>query len=127
MPRPPTLFKTEADLLGALAHPTRLQILEVLREGEACVCHIQATLRQRQAYVSQQLMALRQAGLVTTRKEGLRVYYQVSDPQILTVLEDVRAVAHQREKDSKGQAAQRPFFPPRGRCNCPQCSSAAQD
>ncbi len=108
-------FEIEANLLSTLAHPTRLEILEVLRDGEACVCHIQATLRQRQAYVSQQLMALRQAGLVTSRKEGLRVYYQLSDPHVLAVLDDVRSVAGL----PAGKRAQ-PM--PRGACNCPQCA-----
>ena len=44
---------------------------------------MQAALSQRQAYVSQHLMALREAGIVTCRKDGLRVYYQLSDPRIL--------------------------------------------
>ena len=93
MPTARSAFETEANLLSSLAHPIRLQILEILRDGEACVCHIQAALNQRQAYVSQHLMALRAAGLVTRRKEGLRVYYRLSDPQILDILDDVQTVA----------------------------------
>ena len=114
MPRTVPLFKPEADLLGTLAHPIRLQILEVLRDGEACVCHLQATLQRRQAYISQHLMALREAGLVTSHKEGLRVYYQLSDPHILEVLRNVRAVAHSCNGDVR-------LPPPRGQCHCPQC------
>ena len=116
MPRQSALFKTEARLLSSLAHPTRLQILEILRDGEACVCHIQATLRQRQSYVSQQLMALRQPGIVANRKEGLRVYYRISDPQILAVLDDVRAVTGLNDEDMQQ------YFPEQGKCNCPQCA-----
>jgi DNA-binding transcriptional ArsR family regulator len=48
----------------ALAHPVRLQILDMLRSGEVCVCHMEAVLGKRQAYISQQLMVLRDAGLV---------------------------------------------------------------
>src|SRR5512136_1678423 len=88
----PFTFETEARLLALLAHPIRLQIVELLRHGEACVCDMQAVLNQRQAYVSQHLMALRVAGLVTCRKDGLRVYYRLSDPRILRVLDQVRAV-----------------------------------
>ncbi len=92
MPSIPLAFETEARLLALLAHPIRLQIVDLLRHGEMCVCDIQAALNQRQAYVSQHLMALREAGMVTCRKDGLRVYYQLSDPRILRVLEQVQAV-----------------------------------
>jgi ArsR family transcriptional regulator len=71
-----------ANVFKALAHPTRLQILDLLRGGEMCVCHIEAALNKRQAYISQQLMALREAGLVESRREGLQVYYWIADPQI---------------------------------------------
>jgi ArsR family transcriptional regulator len=93
MPSARSAFETEARLLALLAHPMRLQILELLRHGEVCVCDMQAALNQRQAYISQHLMVLREAGLVTRRKEGLRVYYQLSEPCILRVLDQVQAVS----------------------------------
>jgi DNA-binding transcriptional ArsR family regulator len=62
----------------ALGHPTRLKILDLLRQGEVCVCHLEAALDQRQAYVSQQLMLLREAHLVEARKDGMRVYYRLT-------------------------------------------------
>ncbi len=70
------IYENEAQVFYALAHPVRLEILELLRGGEACVCHIQAMLGQRQAYISQHLNVLRKAGLVSSRKDGQRVYYQ---------------------------------------------------
>ncbi len=96
MPSVPLAFKTESRLLALLAHPIRLQIVELLRHGEVCVCDMQAALGQRQAYVSQHLMALREAGIVTCRKDGLRVYYQLSDPRILRVLDQLRALSRAR-------------------------------
>ncbi|HSD82350.1 MAG TPA: metalloregulator ArsR/SmtB family transcription factor [Anaerolineae bacterium] len=96
MPSARSAFETEARLLALLAHPMRLQILELLRHGEVCVCDMQAALGRRQAYISQHLMALREAGLVTCRKEGLRVYYQLSEPRILRVLEQVHVVNQSR-------------------------------
>lgn len=78
-----------ATLLKVLSHPMRLQILDLLRNGELCVCQIQAVLRKRQAYVSQQLMALREAGLVETRKDGLQVFYRLSSPLVETLLTSV--------------------------------------
>ncbi|MBI1282433.1 MAG: metalloregulator ArsR/SmtB family transcription factor [Anaerolineaceae bacterium] len=72
-------YSQVAELFKALAHPTRLQILDLLREGEMCVCHIEAAMSKRQAYVSQQLMTLREAGLVDTRRDGLQVYYRLNE------------------------------------------------
>jgi DNA-binding transcriptional ArsR family regulator len=74
--------------LKALAHPVRLQILDMLRGGdEVCVCHMEAALGRRQAYVSQQLMTLRDAGLVTARKDGLQVFYRLADPVAAALLD----------------------------------------
>ncbi len=98
----PLAFQTEARLLALLAHATRLQIVELLRHGEVCVCDMQAALSQRQAYVSQHLMALREAGIVTCRKDGLRVYYQLSDPRILGLLDQVRAVSQHKSPRHAG-------------------------
>ncbi len=93
MPFAQLAFDAEARLLALLAHPIRLQIVELLRQGEVCVCDMQAALGQRQAYVSQHLMALREAGIVSCRKDGLRVYYQLSDPRVLGVLDQVQVVS----------------------------------
>lgn len=78
--------QTQAELFKALAHPARLHILTLLRQGEVCVCHIEAALGRRQAYVSQQLMVLRDAGLVASRKSGLQVYYRLADARVEAVL-----------------------------------------
>ena len=63
-------YRVQADLIKAMAHPTRLHLLDILAQGEACVCHLTTILGQRQPYVSQHLMVLREAGLVTDRKDG---------------------------------------------------------
>ena len=56
-------YKNAALRLKALAHPVRLQILDMLRaDDEVCVCHMEAAFGKRQAYISQQLMVLREAG-----------------------------------------------------------------
>jgi ArsR family transcriptional regulator len=114
---------TPDDLLtqvfNALAHPSRLEILGILRSGEACVCHIQAMLNQRQAYISQHLNVLRSAGLVTSRKDGLRVYYQVSDTQLFEVIDGMQTFLQMTGK-------WHPEFvlrnSPRQPCTCPQCA-----
>jgi ArsR family transcriptional regulator len=75
-------YQQQTALLKSLAHPVRLQILDMLRQGELCVCHIERAINKRQAYISQQLMVLREAGLVGYRKDGLQVYYSLANPAI---------------------------------------------
>jgi len=118
-----TLFLHEAELLNALSHPARLEILEALREGESCVCHIQAMLGHRQAYISQQLNILRQAGLIASRKEGLRVYYKISDPQVFALLDQVRQLLHSLGKLPVDGADRDERAQKKKACNCPQCNS----
>ncbi len=75
-----------ADFFKSIAHPTRLQILELLRPGERCVCEIFPALEMEQSNVSRHLSILKKAGLVHSRKEGLRVIYWISDPRIDEIL-----------------------------------------
>lgn len=81
-----------AVLFKVLSHPQRLRILQLLNDGERCVCEIVQTLGLRQAYVSQQLTLLRQAGLICFRKEGWSVYYRIARPEVQTLLQMAQAV-----------------------------------
>jgi DNA-binding transcriptional ArsR family regulator len=115
-------YDVQAELLKALAHPVRLQILEILRDGEQCVCHIEAVLGQRQSYISQHLMLLRKVGLVTDRKDGLRVYYSVRDSSVYAVLDVARSLAsRQAQKQGRRLNFALPQTGPEG-CSCPKCS-----
>jgi ArsR family transcriptional regulator len=82
-----------APLFKALAHPKRLAILEALRDGERCVCEVEEALHLRQAYVSQQLTILREAGLVCYRKDGWNVIYRIARPEVYTLL-DMATLIH---------------------------------
>jgi DNA-binding transcriptional ArsR family regulator len=82
-------YEAAAGVFQVLSHEARLQILDELRKAEACVCHLQTVLGRPQAYVSQQLRVLRESGLVHDRREGSMVYYQLADPQVEKVLNDV--------------------------------------
>jgi ArsR family transcriptional regulator len=119
-----TIYECEAEVFGALAHPARLEILELLRDGEACVCHIQAMLDQRQAYISQHLNVLRQAGLVTKRKDGLRVYYQLVGPEVLALVDGAETVL--RFLGAWPESVQLTMVTPTPVkvCNCPQCATS---
>ena len=57
-------YEAQAQLLKVLTQSARLAILNILRDSEHCVCHMEAYLGYRQAYISQQLMVLREAGLI---------------------------------------------------------------
>lgn len=99
-----------ATILKAMGHPVRLQILDILRQGETCVCHIERVIGKRQAYVSQQLMILRDAKLVETRKDGLQVHYRISNRQIFEILEILygeKSTEHEHFND----------------CPCPACTT----
>lgn len=80
-------YENLTPLFKSMSHPTRLEILDMLRLGELCVCHIENALGKRQAYISQQLTTLRETGLVDTRKEGLQVYYRLADERVERILE----------------------------------------
>ena len=115
------LFQNEAEILNAMSHPARLEILELLRDGESCVCHIQAMLEQRQSYISQQLNILRQAGLITSRKAGLRVYYQISSPDLFELLDQVKKILQKLGKWQPEAAGQDNLMQKKKACHCPQC------
>src|SRR3954471_11463916 len=74
-------LKQVEDVFKALADTTRLRILRLLMAGEVCVCNIHEALRIPQAKASRHLAYLRRVGLVTTRREGLWVYYSLATSQ----------------------------------------------
>jgi len=81
-----------ATLFKVLSHPKRLAILHLLEGRELCVCEIEEALDLRQAYVSQQLTLLREAGLVCFRKDGWNVRYRIARPEVHTLLQMAEAI-----------------------------------
>ena len=71
-----------AELFKILGDPTRLKIVELLLENEMCVNHIAETMGMGQSAISHQLRVLRQARLVTYRKEGKTAYYSLNDDHV---------------------------------------------
>jgi DNA-binding transcriptional ArsR family regulator len=82
-----SLQRFKAELFKALAHPTRIRILELLREGEKSVGKLQQDLSVDGSVVSQQLAVLRMRNLVDTRREGTTIYYRLRDPQVNELLD----------------------------------------
>jgi len=114
-----------AKAMKELGHPTRLQILEVLeREGESCVCHLEQRLDLRQAYISQQLARLRNAGLVLDRREGLNVFYDLAHPSIAALLEAAKETASALAGVEGRTITFRDVLIHRSQpCPCPKCQS----
>ncbi|MCX6080298.1 MAG: metalloregulator ArsR/SmtB family transcription factor [Chloroflexi bacterium] len=82
-----------SDLLVTISASARLEILLMLGSGEACVCYLEARLGYRQAYISQHLMALRQAGLIDSRREGKYIFYHLSKPELLELIQNAANLA----------------------------------
>ena len=83
----PSSLAKVSDLLQVISPEVRLEILLAIGAGEACVCHLEASLGYRQAYISQQLMALREAGLLSTRRDGKYIFYRLEKPEILEMVD----------------------------------------
>lgn len=82
-----SLFAMQADLCKAIAHPTRIEILQLLRGGERCVCEIFPALDIEQPNVSRHLSVLKREGILSSRKEGLKVIYRVNDQRVFELLD----------------------------------------
>jgi len=93
-------YKVQAEYFKALSHSVRIKIVYYLREGEKCVCEIVPYLREEQSNVSRHLAALKRAGILSSRKEGISVYYRVQDENIYKILDlalySVKKVAREK-------------------------------
>lgn len=111
------IFEQQAKLFKILMHPARLAILDVLRNGEECVCHMEAGLGLRQAYISQQLMVLREAGLILDRRDGWNIFYRVIKPEIYAIID----AAHEFTGMDPGRKLKPRDQDEFDLCTCPRC------
>jgi ArsR family transcriptional regulator, arsenate/arsenite/antimonite-responsive transcriptional repressor len=91
--------EARANIIKALAHPTRLYIIEQLSEGERCVCELRDGVGADISTVSKHLSILKNAGLVVDRKEGLWIYYRLRCTCITAFLECVESMQKSRAED----------------------------
>ncbi|MET8654954.1 ArsR/SmtB family transcription factor [Nocardia aurea] len=82
----------KADFFKTLGHPIRIRVLELLSEREYAVSEMLLEVGVEAANLSQQLAILRRAGLVTARREGLSVTYELTSPQVKELLIAARAI-----------------------------------
>ncbi len=103
-------------LFRLISHPTRLKIIQEIGRGEACVCHLEAQLGLRQAYLSQHLMALRDAGILETQRDGRFIYYRLVNPEILNIIQDaMNFTGSSNAQNPESKQSKRA-------CCCPKCS-----
>ena len=96
------LRRFKADIFQALAHTTRIAILELLGDGELSAGALMEKLGMEQANVSQHLAILRAKQIVMNRRVGNQVFYSVRDPIIIEVLHLMRTYFHAHLKESLG-------------------------
>jgi DNA-binding transcriptional ArsR family regulator len=101
MPTPQTpskllLFEKVAMVLKAMADPVRLLLLHQLQAGELCVGKLVDSVCTSQANVSKHLSVLRQAGLVSSRRDRNRIIYAISDPAVFDICSAVGGTIERR-------------------------------
>lgn len=85
-------YKTKANIIKALAHPSRLFIVDELSRGEKCVAELTAMIGVEMPTVSRHLSQLKHAGLVEDEKRGAQVFYRLRVPCVLNFFKCVEAV-----------------------------------
>jgi ArsR family transcriptional regulator len=76
-----------ADILKAIAQPTRLKIIEFLRDGERCVCEIFPAITEEQSNTSRHLNLMQGCGILAKRKDGIKIMYRLKHPEVLEIVE----------------------------------------
>ena len=85
-------FAARAEVMKAMAHPSRLMIIDDLSRGEKCVCELQTLVGHDMSTVSKHLSVLKKAGIVTDERRGKQVYYRLKVPCILNFFQCVESV-----------------------------------
>ncbi len=96
------VYQLKAQIIQAAGHPIRLAVIEYLADGEQCVCDIVEHVGAQRSNVSRHLNTMLQAGVLTCRKDGLKVIYKLSMPCIANFIGCVETalkdrLAHQNE------------------------------
>ena len=99
-------YELQAQIISALAHPIRVAIVDLLKDGEVCVCEIAERTGAERSNTSRHLAVMLKAGVLKTRKDGLQVYYALRTPCILNFLAcATRAIEQNLKEQSKAMAS----------------------
>ena len=94
-------YQLKAEVLKALAQPTRLKILECIRKGERCICEIVPAINGEQSNISRHISVMQKNHLISTRKDGVRVMVRVKDPVIFEIIDKVGALLKKQIKEQE--------------------------
>jgi DNA-binding transcriptional ArsR family regulator len=86
------LTVARAEILKAIAQPTRMKIIDFLRDGERCVCEIFPAIDEEQSNTSRHLNMMQGCGILARRKEGIKIMYRLKHPEVLQILELASAI-----------------------------------
>lgn len=92
-------YEARAEIVKALAHPTRLYIVDQLSREEKCVCELTEKIGADMSTVSRHLSVLKKAGIVQMDKRGLKVYYQLRVPCVMDFFECAESVIRNTAKE----------------------------
>jgi len=106
-----------SNILKVLGAPFRIELLNEIGSGEACVCHLVAVFKRRQAFISQHLMVMRDACILKTRRESKYIYYSVADMEIFSILKKTAEMLGAEDEDVLSVSSKNPI----SNCSCPKC------
>lgn len=112
--------KAVSDLFSVMGNPFRVKLLYAIGKGEACVCHLEALLNRRQAYISQHLRVMRDAGVLKTRREGKYIFYRIAEPSVFQLVETAAQMLAMPADWLPKMVAQNKGVS----CVCPNCDAA---
>jgi len=95
------LFERQAEIAKAVAHPLRIAVVDFLQDGEKCVCEIAEHIGSERSNVSRHLGVMVRAGVLSCRKDGLKVFYTLRTPCVAEFLSCAVRVLRQQAKESK--------------------------
>ncbi len=95
------IYEMHAEICKVFTNPKRLEIISLLRDGEKTVNELTELAGVPQANVSQHLTVLRQNNVVTTRRNGVNIYYKIANPKILQACDLMREVLLEQLKENE--------------------------
>lgn len=90
-----------SNVFKALAHPTRIQIIKLLKDGEMCVCNILPNIDSEQSNTSQHLTILKNQGLVESKKDGSKVIYSIKNTEVYDMIALAEAIILRQIEETK--------------------------
>jgi len=100
-----TIIEMQAEICKTLTNPKRIEILNALKNGEKTVTELVTALGASKANVSQHLALMRLKGILTTRREGVNIYYRVSNPKVIAACTLMKEVLYEQHATRKKTVA----------------------